>query len=233
MNDQDLPEDQGDLEEMAIDDLPEGEIESEEDTSDEPEEITRESLEAQIADLKDKLLRALAESDNARRIAAREKADASKYAIANFARDLVGVSDNMSMALMSAPAEARQADQSLDNLCVGIEMTQKELLSAFERNGIKKVKDVGTLFDHNIHEAVQQVPNPDLPEGTVVQAIRGGFTLQGRLLRAAQVLVSSGGPKPEKAKADTAPEGDAPTPSQAKGYAGDSGASGQQIDEEL
>lgn len=223
MSEQEVPENEEGVENAAVEEV---EIEV-------PAEVTRESLEAEIAELKDKVLRAMAETENVRRIAARDKGDAAKYGITNFARDLLGVADNMSMALMSAPSEARSADQNLDNLCVGIEMTEKELISAFDRNGIKQVKAKGELFDHNFHEAVQQVPNPDLTEGTIVQVIRNGFTIQGRLLRASQVLVASGGPKPVKQAADAAPEGDAPTPSAAKGYEGDGGATGSQVDEEL
>ena len=148
-----------------------------------------------VQDLKDKLLRAMAEAENTRRIAAREKADAAKYAVTNFARDILRVADNLGFAMMSVSEEARQADQNLDNLYVGIDMTMKELLSVFEGNGIKPVPAEGQPFDHNIHEAVQQVENPDVPANTVMQVLRRGFVLQDRLLRPAQVIVSVGGPK--------------------------------------
>ena len=164
-------------------------------------------LESVLKDTNDKLLRALADAENTRRIAAREKADAAKYAIANFARDLVGVADNLGMALQSVDGDVRKADPALDNLCVGIEMTQKELAAAFERNGIKAVDALGQPFDHNFHEALQKIPSPDVPEGQVVQVIRGGYRIHDRLLRAAQVLVATGGPKaaaPESAETPVA-----------------------------
>lgn len=150
---------------------------------------------AQVAELNDKLLRAMAEAENVRRIAAREKQDASKYAVTNFARDILRVADNLNFAMMSVSEEARKADPSLENLYVGIDMTMKELLNVFEAHGIKPVPAEGQAFDHNIHEAVQQVENADVPANTVMQVMRGGFTIQDRLLRPAQVIVSTGGPK--------------------------------------
>jgi len=172
------------------------EAEAEGEISEEPaDEAEAPDLEAEVADLKDKLLRTMAEMENTRRIAAREKADASKYAVANFARDIVRVADNLGMAMMMVTDEARAEDKNLDNLCVGIDMTMKELLNIFESHGIKPVPAEGQPFDHNVHEAVQQLENPDVPHNTVLQALRGGFTLQDRLLRPAQVIVSTGGPK--------------------------------------
>lgn len=192
-------------------------------------------LQAEIADLKDKMLRALSDAENARRIAAREKADASKYAISNFARDMIGVSDNLRRALESISAEDRAANKALDNLYVGVEMTEREMLGAFERNAISRIESEGKPFDHNFHEALSQVPNPDVPEGTVIQEVRSGYTIAGRLLRPAQVLVATGGAK-------AAPE--SPSESPTEGAAGgqktyaDPGAStkgekGGKIDEEL
>jgi len=152
---------------------------------------------AEIADLKDQVLRAKAEVENTRRIAAREKLDASKYALTNFARDILRVADNLGFALMSVTEEARKDDQNLDNLYVGIDMTQKELISVFGAHNIKPVAADGQAFDHNVHEAVQQVEDADLPANTVMKTLRGGFTLHDRLLRPAQVIVSTGGPKAE------------------------------------
>jgi len=160
-------------------------------------------LEAEVAELKDKVLRTMAELENTRRIAAREKADASKYAAANFARDIVRVADNLGMAMMMVTDEARKEDKNLDNLCVGIDMTMKELLSIFESHGIKPVPAEGKPFDHNVHEAVQQVENAEVPHNTVMQVLRGGFTIQDRLLRPAQVIVSTGGVKSTESAAKT------------------------------
>jgi len=184
----------------------------------------------EIRDLKDKLLRAMAEAENTRRIAAREKQDASKYAVTNFARDILRVADNLGFAMMSVTEEARKADQSLDNLYVGIDMTMKELLNVFEGQGIKPVPAVGQPFDHNIHEAVQQVENPDVAAGTVMQALRGGFTIQDRLLRPAQVVVSTGGPTLDGADDATASE--AHVPGGADAYEAGPAEPGKSIDQE-
>ncbi len=161
-------------------------------------------LEAANADLQDKLLRALSEAENTRRIAAREKSDGAKYKNMDLGRDLLGVVDNMTMALASIPEETREADANLKNLYVGIEMTMNELLGAFERNSIKPIDALGKQFDHNTMDALGQVPNTDVTDGTVVQVTRRGFMLHDRLLRPAQVLVATGGPKPEKAGAEQA-----------------------------
>lgn len=186
-------------------------------------------LEAEVAELKDKLLRTMAELENTRRIAAREKADASKYAAANFARDIVRVADNLGMAMMMVTDETRKEDKNLDNLCVGIDMTMKELLSIFESHGIKPVPAEGKPFDHNVHEAVQQVENAEVPHNTVMQVLRGGFTIQDRLLRPAQVIVSTGGAKSTESAAKTS-ETSAEGGQQA--YGPGETEPGQQVDQE-
>lgn len=186
-------------------------------------------LAAQVQDLNDKLLRAMAEAENTRRIGAREKADAAKYAVTNFAREILRVADNLGFAMMSVTDEARQADQNLDNLYVGIDMTMKELLNVFDGQGIKPVPTDGVAFDHSMHEAVQQVKNPDVPANTIMNVLRRGFTIQDRLLRPAQVIVSTGGPKAE-ASTDSAAE--APTEDGQKAYEQGSDASGQTVDQE-
>ncbi len=187
-------------------------------------------FEGEIAKLKDQLLRAMAEAENTRRIAAREKTDAKKYAVTNIARDMLRVADYLSMATMAVTEEARQADANLNNLCVGIDMTMKELLNVFEGHGIKPIKTDGQLFDHNLHEAVSQEENPDVPKGTILGVQRGGFTIQGRLLRPAQVIVSTGGPKVETEADASAPE--APAEGAQQAYEPDGTEPGQQIDQE-
>ena len=184
----------------------------------------------EIRELKDKLLRAMAEVENTRRIAMREKQDASKYAVTNFAREILRVADNLGFAMMTVTEEARAADQNLDNLYVGIDMTMKELLSVFEAQGIKPVPAVGAPFDHNIHEAVQQVENLEVPANTVMTALRGGFTIQDRLLRPAQVIVSTGGPKQDGA--DEAVETEAQTPGGADAYEPGPPDPGASVDQE-
>lgn len=187
---------------------------------------------ATIQDLNDKLLRAMAETENTRRIAAREKADATKYAVTGFARDILRVADYLNMAMMSVSEEARKTDQNLDNLYVGIDMTMKELLNVFEAQGIKPVPAEGQPFDHNIHEAVSQVENPDVPANTVMQVMRGGFTIQDRLLRPAQVVVSTGGPKGEAPAAPETIDAGASAEGGQKAYEQDAKPSGHAVDQE-
>lgn len=207
------------------------EVEAEAENEAEAEASGAESYDpaAEISVLNDKLLRAIAEAENTRRIAAREKKDAMKYAVTNFARDILRVADNLGFAMMSVSDEARQADKSLDNLCVGIDMTMKELLNVFEGHGIKTVPAEGLPFDHNIHEAVSQVENTDVPANTVMQVVRGGFTIQDRLLRPAQVIVSTGGPKQGDAvqKEDADEKSKTPNEGTQEAYEADAQGTGQ------
>ena len=153
-------------------------------------------LEAAAADLKDKLLRALAETENVRRRAQRDREEASKYAIANFAREMVGVADNLRRALGHVSPETRGQDDKLDSLAAGVEMTERAMLAAFERFGIRPIDALGRPFDHNLHEAMFEVPDPGQPAGTVVQEMEKGYVLDDRLLRPARVGVTRGGPRP-------------------------------------
>lgn len=161
-------------------------------------------LEAEAADLKDKLLRAMAETENVRRRAQREREEASKYAITNFAREMVGVADNLRRALDHVPAETRAQDEVVESLAAGVEMTERAMLSAFERFGIRPVEALGKPFDHNLHEAMFEVPDPSQPSGTVVQELEKGYVLEDRLLRPARVGVAKGGPRPVNGEGGTA-----------------------------
>jgi molecular chaperone GrpE len=152
-------------------------------------------LEAEVAELKDQLLRALAETENVRRRAKRDVEDASKYAITGFARELLSVADNLERALASVPEGARQNDEALDNLFTGVEMTQRQLQDAFDKVGIKPIEALGKKFDHNLHQAMFEVENPSVPAGTVVEEMQSGYVIADRLLRAAMVGVAKGGPK--------------------------------------
>jgi molecular chaperone GrpE len=152
-------------------------------------------LRAEIASLKDQLLRSLAEVENVRRRVEREKQDMTKFAIANFAKAVLPVADNLERALQSAPEEARAADESLNNLCIGIEMTQNELKTALGQNGIRAVDALGKKLDPNLHQAMFEVEDPSVAAGTVVQVIQTGYTIHERLLRPAMVGVAKGGPK--------------------------------------
>lgn len=148
-----------------------------------------EAANREIADLKDRFLRLAAELDNTRRRADREKADAGRYAISNFARDLIGVADNFERALHAADgADTQTATVIVD----GLRMTEKELLSVLDRHGIRRVAAAREKFDPHVHQAVAQVPHPDIPSGHVVDVAQQGFTIGDRVLRAAMVTVSSG-----------------------------------------
>ena len=149
---------------------------------------------AEAAELKDKLLRALAETENVRRRAQRDREDASKYAIANFAREMLKVADNLRRALDSIGDEARRESESVESLVVGIEMTEREMLNAFERAGIKPIEALGQRYDHNLHEAMFDVEDATRPAGTIVQVLEGGYMLGERLLRPAKVGMAKGGP---------------------------------------
>ncbi|MGY9014676.1 MAG: nucleotide exchange factor GrpE [Rhodospirillales bacterium] len=176
---------------LGLDDVEEGPF-----SDDEEEGNSRViELEEEVADLKDKLLRALADAENIRRRAERDKMEASKYAITGFARDIVSVSDNLRRALDSVDEEARKKDEAFENLFVGIEMTEREMLNTFERYNVQTIEALGKPFDHNRHEALFEVEDTEKVHGTVVQVVQSGYILHDRLLRPAKVGISKGGPK--------------------------------------
>lgn len=150
----------------------------------------------EIASLKDQTLRALAEVENTRRRYEREQADTAKYAITNFARDLVQVLENLQRACDAVPVEARKDSPMLETISVGVEMTLKELLGSFEKHGIKRLDPTGAKFDHNFHQAVSQVAVPGTAAGTVVQVLQAGYVIHDRLLRPAMVVVASEAAEP-------------------------------------
>jgi molecular chaperone GrpE len=152
-------------------------------------------LEAELAEQKDRLLRALAETENVRRRAQREREDASKYAVAGFAKDLLSAADNLRRALESLP-ESEVKDDRTRSLLAGVAATERELLSIFERHGIRRVDPKGEHFDHNFHQAIFEAERPDQPSGTIVEVLQPGYVLHERLLRPAMVGVSKGGSKP-------------------------------------
>ena len=152
-------------------------------------------LEAELADTKDRLLRALAETENLRRRSMRDLQEAHKYAITNFARELLEVADNLSRALDAVPARARDEIEFVRNLADGIAMTEKALLTSFERHQIAKVTpEIGEKFDHNRHQAMFEVESTEQPPGTVAQVLQPGYTIAERLLRPALVAVAKAPP---------------------------------------
>lgn len=148
-----------------------------------------EALKAEIAALKDQLLRAVAETENVRRRTAREREETAKYAITAFARELLPVADNLRRALEAVDGEARK-DSRFAGLIEGIEMTERELLGVLERHGIRKIEPLGEKFDHNYHQAMFEVTETDQPSGTVVQVMQPGYLIAERLLRPALVGVA-------------------------------------------
>ncbi|WP_457089442.1 nucleotide exchange factor GrpE [Microvirga sp. P5_D2] len=153
-------------------------------------------LEAEKADLKDKLLRLMADMENLRRRTEREVADARTYAVANFARDMLNVADNVRRAIESVPKEdLSTAEGAFKGLIEGIDLTERDLLKNLERHGVKKLDPEGQKFDPNVHQAMFEVPNPDVPNGTVVQVVQSGYVIGDRVLRPALVGVAKGGPK--------------------------------------
>ena len=150
-----------------------------------------EEKEKEIATVKDQALRALAEVENNRRRTERELSDMSKYAVTGFARDLVGVLENLQRALDSIPQELEEANPAVANLATGVSMTLKELLGVFAKQGIKRIDPMGEKFDHNLHQAVAQIDVADAEPGTVVQVLQAGYIIHDRLLRPAMVGVAS------------------------------------------
>ena len=174
-------------EEIDPDDLAEAEIDSgPEDTTKEP----LEALEEQVSELKDQLLRSVAELDNYRKRAEREKEQLRKFGIANFAKDLLSAADNLRRAVESGPSDLDGADESVKNLIVGVEMTEKELLNAFEKNGVRKIDPTGEKFDYNFHQAMFEVETDEEEPGVVMQVLQPGYAIEDRVLRAAMVGVS-------------------------------------------
>ena len=163
------------------------------------------SARAEAAQLKDQLLRALAEAENVRRRAQREREDATKYAIANFARDVLQVSDNLHRALEAIPAAALAADEALRNLHEGVSATDRQLGAALERQQVKRIWPIGEKFDANLHQAMFEVPTFDQLPGTVVQVMQAGYLIHDRLLRPALVGVAKqpAGDTPGSGKVDT------------------------------
>jgi molecular chaperone GrpE len=154
------------------------------------------ALAKEAADYKDRMLRTLAEMENLRRRTEREVADTRQYAVANFARDLLAVADNMQRALATLSADFRdQADPVVKSHIEGVELTERELMKVMEKNGIKRFDPQGQKFDPNLHQAMMQVPDPSVPDGTVVQVMQPGYMIADRVLRPALVGVSKGGPK--------------------------------------
>ena len=154
------------------------------------------SLDRELAEMKDRLLRTLAEMENLRKRTEREVTDARLYGVASFARDVLSVADNIRRALEAVPAEASATAQAMKVLVDGVELTERELLKALEKNGVRQFTPHGEKFDPNVHQAMFEVPDPSVPAGSIVQVMQPGYMIGERVLRPALVAVAKGGPKP-------------------------------------
>lgn len=155
-----------------------------------------EALQAENVELKDKVLRTLADMENLRRRTEREVSDAKIYGVASFARDMLTFVDNLARAIEAVPAGVREgADPALKTFVEGIELTERDFVSRLVRFGVKKIEPLGKKFDPNLQEALFEIPDETVPSGTVMQVVEQGFTIGDRVLRPAKVGVSRGGPK--------------------------------------
>jgi len=187
--------------------IPEQENDEPEIPAEEPQEDKIAQLQAEADKYKDLYIRAHAEMENLRRRTQQELEKRSKFAISSFAQDLLPVNDNLSRAMASIPEEEKGSDL-FKNLLVGLELTQKDLNSALEKNNITPIESVGRVFDPNLHKVVQEVDDPTKPAGTIIQEWQKGYMIGGdRVLREAVVIVTKGGPlpgqKPEEVHIDT------------------------------
>lgn len=167
------------------------EVEIAEEQAVDPSDVLR----AEIADLRDRVLRSHAEMENLRKRTERDVNDTRSYAIAGFARDMLSATDALSRALMVLPAEARASgDATTKSLIEGIELAEREMQRLLAKHGVKPIEAEGQKFDPHKHQAMFEVPDPSKPEGTVVQVVQTGFAIGDRVLRPAMVGVAKGGP---------------------------------------
>ncbi len=157
---------------------------------------------AENAEMRDRLLRTMADMENLRRRTEREKTDTARYAISNFARDVLTVGDNLKRTIEHVPADAAADDPALKSFLEGVELTERELLNVLERHGVTRIEPLGQRFDPNFQQAMFEVQNPDVAEGTVVDVMQAGYAIGDRCLRPALVAVAKGGAKQAKPKGD-------------------------------
>lgn len=165
------------------------------------------AVHAEKEELQNQLLRSAAEMENLRKRTRKEVADTREFSIAGFARDMLGVSDNLNRAIEAVPTEEAEADNGgLKNLLEGVSMTGRELHSALEKHKVRKMSPKGEKFDPNFHQAMFEVPDKEVPHNTVMEIIQDGYFIGERMLRPAMVGVSKGGPKQSKPRDDASDE---------------------------
>lgn len=160
------------------------------------------ALETENAELKDRVLRTIAEMENLRRRTEREVTDARQYAIAAFARDMLTAGDNLARAIEAVPEDERNSNAALTALIDGVEMTERDLVNSLEKHGVRKLDPLGQKFDPHMHQAVFEVPTSEQPAGTVMQVMQSGYVIGDRVLRPAMVSVAKGAPKPKGPKSE-------------------------------
>jgi molecular chaperone GrpE len=176
-----------------------------------------ETLAREAADFRDRWMRALAEMENLRRRTEREVAEARLYGVTGFARDMVGIADNLSRALEAVPPELRtSAESGITALIEGVELTDRELAKVLEKHGIRKINPKGQKFDPNFHQAMFEIPDASVPAGTVAQVVQEGYVIGERVLRPALVGVAKGGPRATAGAANDNPDAPAPDPNGAR-----------------
>ncbi len=186
-----MSQDQNEAPQQAVRDLEEAE------TSVDAAEDALGMAQDEIGKLKDQILRAMAETENTRRRMKKENDDAQKFAVASFAKEMLVVADNFRRALDAVPKDDAQND-TFRNLVMGVEATERQLLSAFERFGIKKVEPTGQPFDPHYHQVMMEQDDPSVPAGTILTVLQAGYMIHDRLLREAMVVVAKGGPAAHK-----------------------------------
>ena len=177
-------------------------------------------LEAQVAEMRDRYVRAYAETENLRKRSEREKSDVSKYAVTNFARDMVAIADNLKRAVEAAGGSETEQSPQMKALLDGVVLTDQELQKALEKHGVRSIAAKGEIFDPHKHQAVMEQDDPSVAAGTVLQVFQDGYEIGDRVLRPSMVVVSKGGAKPVKstepqpaAEAPAAANDDAAEPS--------------------
>jgi molecular chaperone GrpE len=154
-----------------------------------------EGLQTENAELNDKYMRAVAEQHNIKRRSQQDIEKERKFGVERFARDVLSVADNLGRALSALPADLATLDPAVRNVIVGVQATERELQSVLERHGVTRIEALGKPFNAEFHQAMMEIADPSVPAGTVVQELIPGYLLAGRLLRAAMVGVSKGGPQ--------------------------------------
>ncbi|MFA6280634.1 MAG: nucleotide exchange factor GrpE [Bdellovibrionales bacterium] len=194
-----MSHDQNEFPPQAANDLDEAPVQrrDEAETSMDAAEDALGMAQDEIGKLKDQILRAMAETENTRRRMKKENDDAQKYAIAGFAKEMLAIADNFRRALDAVPKDDAQND-TFKNLVMGVEATERQLLSAFERFGIKKIEPAGQPFDPHFHQVMMEQEDPSVPAGTILTVLQAGYMIHDRLLREAMVVVAKGGPAAHK-----------------------------------